>query len=265
MTPPERIPAAGSNGPTGRGKKPGPHPHPEPGAHPHPESRLHPHPFLERLAAVPVVAILRAANAERFLEVGRVLYEGGVRAIEVTLTSRGALEAFGRLREELPGDAVLGVGTVRSAGDAELALEAGATYLVAPDFRPEVVAFAVERDLPVVPGALTPTEVVAAWGAGATAVKVFPVSAVGGAAYVKAVRAPLPEVPLVPTGGVGIDDIGAYLDAGAVAVGVGSPLLGDAGEPGGDLRGLAERARRAVAAAGEGRRSGSGHPRGVSR
>jgi 2-dehydro-3-deoxyphosphogluconate aldolase / (4S)-4-hydroxy-2-oxoglutarate aldolase len=124
-----------------------------------------------------------------------------------------------------------------------------AGYLVAPDFRPEVVGWAVERGLPVVPGALTPTEVAAAWGAGATAVKVFPVSAVGGPAYVRAVRAPLPEVPLVPTGGVGIDDIGAYLDAGAAAVGLGSPLLGDAGDPHGDLAALADRTRRAVAAA----------------
>jgi 2-dehydro-3-deoxyphosphogluconate aldolase/(4S)-4-hydroxy-2-oxoglutarate aldolase len=196
-----------------------------------------------------VVAILRAADAGRFLDVGRQLYEGGVRAIEVTLTSQGALEAFGRLREELPEDAVLGVGTVRSSADAERAVEVGATYLVAPDFRGDVVAFGVGRGVPVVPGALTPTEVVAAWGAGATAVKVFPVSAVGGAAYVKAVRAPLPEVPLVPTGGVGLDDIGAYLAAGAVAVGIGSPLLGDAGDPGGDLDALAGRARRAVAAA----------------
>jgi 2-dehydro-3-deoxyphosphogluconate aldolase / (4S)-4-hydroxy-2-oxoglutarate aldolase len=205
--------------------------------------------FLERLAAVPVVAILRAADAGRFLEVGRVLYEGGVRAIEVALTSEGALAAFGRLREELPGDALLGVGTVRSAGDAERAVDAGAAYLVAPDLRPEMVGFAVGRGIPVVPGALTPTEVAAAWAAGATAVKVFPVSAVGGPGYVKAVRAPLPEVPLVPTGGVGIDDIGAYLAAGAAAVGLGSPLLGDAGDPGGDLGALADRARRAVAAA----------------
>ena len=205
--------------------------------------------FLDRVGAVPVVAILRAGDAGRFLEVGRVLYEGGVRAVEVTLTSRGALEAFGRLREELPGDALLGVGTVRSVGDAERAVDAGATYLVAPDFRAEVVAWAAGRDVPVVPGALTPTEVAAAWAAGATAVKVFPVSAVGGPAYVKAIRAPLPEVPLVPTGGVGIDDLGAYLAAGAVAVGVGSPLLGDAGDPGGDLEALAGRARRAVAAA----------------
>jgi 2-dehydro-3-deoxyphosphogluconate aldolase/(4S)-4-hydroxy-2-oxoglutarate aldolase len=205
--------------------------------------------FLDRLAAVPVVAILRAADAGRFLEVGRVLYEGGLRAIEVTLTSSGALEAFARLRDELPGDAMLGVGTVRAVADAERAVAAGATYLIAPDFRPEVVTWASERDLPVVPGALTPSEVAAAWAAGATAVKVFPVSAVGGPAYVKAVRAPLPEVPLVPTGGVGIDDVGAYLDAGAVAVGIGSPLLGDAGDPGGDLGGLGERARRAVAAA----------------
>ena len=205
--------------------------------------------FLERLAAVPVVAILRAAEAERFLEVGWVLYRGGVRAIEVTLTSRGALEAFGRLQEELPEDAVLGVGTVRSVEQAERAVAAGATYLVSPEFRPEVVAWAVGRGVPVVPGALTPTEVAAAWGAGATAVKVFPVSALGGAAYVKAVRAPLPEVPLVPTGGIGIGDVGAYLAAGAVAVGIGSPLLEDAGDPGGDLDGLAGRARRAVAAA----------------
>jgi 2-dehydro-3-deoxyphosphogluconate aldolase / (4S)-4-hydroxy-2-oxoglutarate aldolase len=212
-----------------------------------------PQPFLEQVAAVPVVAILRAADAGRFLEVGRVLYEAGVRAVEVTLTSAGALEAFARLREELPSDALLGVGTVRSAGDAERAVGAGATYLIAPDFRPEVVSWAVERGVPVVPGALTPTEIAAAWGAGATAVKVFPVSAVGGPAYLKAVRAPLPEVPLVPTGGVGIDDIGAYLAAGAVAVGIGSPLLGDAGDPGGDLDGLGERARRAVAAAGSSR------------
>jgi 2-dehydro-3-deoxyphosphogluconate aldolase/(4S)-4-hydroxy-2-oxoglutarate aldolase len=209
--------------------------------------------FLERLAAVPVVAILRAAGSERFVEVGRVLYEGGVRAIEVTLTSRGALEAFGRLRAELPGDAVLGVGTVRSVEHAERAVAAGAAYLVSPEFRPAVVGWAGGRGVPVVPGALTPTEVAAAWEAGATAVKVFPVSAVGGAAYVKAVRAPLPEVPLVPTGGIGIDDVGAYLAAGAVAVGIGSPLLGDAGDPGGDLGGLAGRARRAVAAAGSGR------------
>jgi 2-dehydro-3-deoxyphosphogluconate aldolase / (4S)-4-hydroxy-2-oxoglutarate aldolase len=222
---------------------------PESGGVPGPARAAHPHPFLERLAVVPLLAILRAAEAGRFLEIGRVLYEGGVRAIEVTLTSAGALDAFGRLVEELPGDAVLGVGTVRSAADAEAALTAGAAYLVAPDFRPEMVAFAVERGVPVVPGGLTPTEIAAAWAAGATAVKVFPVSAVGGPAYLRAVRAPLPEVPLVPTGGVGLDDIGAYLAAGAVAVGIGSPLLGDAGDPGGDLDALADRARRAVAAA----------------
>jgi 2-dehydro-3-deoxyphosphogluconate aldolase / (4S)-4-hydroxy-2-oxoglutarate aldolase len=222
--------------------------------------------FLERVAAVPVVAILRAADAGRFLEVGRVLYQGGVRAVEVTLTSEGALAAFARLREELPGDALLGVGTVRTVGDAERAAAAGATYLIAPDLRADVVAWAVERELPVVPGALTPTEVAAAWAAGATAVKVFPASAVGGPAYVKAVRAPLPEVPLVPTGGVGIDDIGAYLAAGAAAVGVGAPLLGDAGDPAGDLDALAARARRAVAAAtGAARRRGPGNPGGVPR
>jgi 2-dehydro-3-deoxyphosphogluconate aldolase/(4S)-4-hydroxy-2-oxoglutarate aldolase len=135
---------------------------------------------------------------------------------------------------------------------ARAALLAGAEFIVGPTTNREVITLCRRYDKVVMPGALTPTEVAAAWGAGATAVKVFPVSAVGGPAYVTAVRAPLPEVPLVPTGGIGIDDIGAYLAAGAAAVGLGSPLLGDAGDPGGDLDGLAERARRAVAAAGAG-------------
>jgi 2-dehydro-3-deoxyphosphogluconate aldolase/(4S)-4-hydroxy-2-oxoglutarate aldolase len=205
--------------------------------------------FLERLAAVPVVAILRAATGDRFLDAARVLYDAGLRSIEVTLTSARALDAFAALRAELPGDALLGVGSVRSPADVDAAVEAGAAYLVAPLFRADLVVRAVVRDVPVVPGALTPSEVAAAWAAGAAAVKVFPVSAVGGPAYLKAVLAPLPEVPLVPTGGVGIDDIAAYLAAGAVAVGIGSPLLGDAGEAGGDLDGLRDRARRAAAAA----------------
>jgi 2-dehydro-3-deoxyphosphogluconate aldolase/(4S)-4-hydroxy-2-oxoglutarate aldolase len=247
MTPPRPIPAAGSG--TSAGREAARPPANPAGPHPAPRGAAPTHPFLEQVAAVPVVAILLAADAGRFLEVGRVLYGAGVRAVEVTLTSAGALEAFGRLRGELPPDAWLGVGTVRSAADAERAVDAGATYLIAPDFRPEVVAWAVERGVAVMPGALTPTEIGAAWEAGATAVKVFPVSAVGGPAYLKAVRAPLPEVPLVPTGGVGIDDIGAYLAAGAAAVGIGSPLLGDAGDPGGDLEALGDRARRAVAAA----------------
>src|SRR4029434_8255119 len=151
------------------------------------------------------------------------------------------------------GDCGPGGGDGAVAGGCRGGGGGGAAYLVAPDLRPEVVAWAVERGVPVVPGALTPTEVAgawsagatagkvvpvwpgaltptevaAAWAAGATAVKVFPVSAVGGPAYLKAVRAPLPEVPLMPTGGVGIDDIGAYLAAGAAAVGVVAPLLGD--------------------------------------
>jgi 2-dehydro-3-deoxyphosphogluconate aldolase / (4S)-4-hydroxy-2-oxoglutarate aldolase len=205
--------------------------------------------FLEQLEAAPVVAILRAATADRFAEVARVLRDAGVRNLELTLTSRGALAAFAGVRAELPDGVLLGVGTVRSAADVDAAVDAGAAYLVTPLLRPEVVARAVQRQVPVIAGALTPSEIDAAWAAGAAAVKVFPVSAVGGPAYVTAVRAPLPEVPLVPTGGVGLDDVGAYLAAGAVAVGGGSPLLGDAGQAGGDLDRLADRARRAVAAA----------------
>jgi 2-dehydro-3-deoxyphosphogluconate aldolase / (4S)-4-hydroxy-2-oxoglutarate aldolase len=205
--------------------------------------------LLDRLAAAPIVAILRAATADRFLDAGLALCKAGVRAVEVTLTSAGALDAFARLRAELPADTLVGVGSVKSTADVDAAAAAGAGYLVTPLFRPDLVARAVEQDVPMIAGALTPSEIAAAWAAGAAAVKVFPVSAVGGPSYIKAVRAPLPEVPLVPTGGVEINDIFAYLAAGAVAVGIGSPLLGDACEVDGDLQALRERARRAVTAA----------------
>ena len=202
-------------------------------------------PFLERLAAVPLVAILRAAGAGRFLEVGRVLYEAGVRGIEVTLTSEGALEAFGRLREELPGDALLGVGTVRSVADAELAVAAGAGYLVAPDLRPEVVGWAVERGLPVVPGALTPTEVARA-ARRCSVVKLFPAS-LGGPALLRALRGPFPTLAVVPTGGVTAADLRDWVAAGALAVGAGTDLCPPDAVERGDSRALEAGAARYMA------------------
>ena len=177
-----------------------------------------------------------------------VLVEEGILSLELTLTTPGLLEALTELVDRYTNTADVGVGTVLTESEAQRALDSGAQYLVTPTMNLPVIELAVERQVAIFPGGLTPSELAAGWDAGATAVKVFPVSAVGGPAYVKAVRAPLPEVPLVPTGGGGIDDIGAYLDAGAAAVGLGSPLLGDAGDPDGDLAALADRARRAVAA-----------------
>jgi 2-dehydro-3-deoxyphosphogluconate aldolase/(4S)-4-hydroxy-2-oxoglutarate aldolase len=184
----------------------------------------------------PVVAILRASSAARFPEVAAALHEAGVTAVEFTLTTPGALEA---LRECAGHAHPLGAGTVLTAEDADKAVEAGAAYLITPTVALEVIAEGRRLGVPVIAGALTPTEIHQAWTAGATMVKVFPAS-VGGPAYISAVRAPLPHVPLVPTGGIGVADAAAYLAAGARAVGMGSPLIGDACSSG-DLDPLRDR------------------------
>ena len=185
----------------------------------------------------PVIAILRADTATRFAEVTATLHEAGITAVEFTLNTPGALDAI----RECSGFAhPVGAGTVLTALDAARAVDAGAAYLITPTVCPEVIAEGRRMDVPVYCGAFTPTEIHSAWLAGATMVKIFPAS-VGGPAYVEAIRGPLPEIPLIPTGGVGLSDVRAYLDAGATALGMGSPLVGDACT-GGDLDALRERA-----------------------
>ncbi|MEC3952968.1 bifunctional 4-hydroxy-2-oxoglutarate aldolase/2-dehydro-3-deoxy-phosphogluconate aldolase [Nocardia sp. CDC153] len=186
---------------------------------------------------IPVVAILRAPSAKRFAEVTAVLQESGITAVEFTLNSAGALDAI----RDCAGFAhPVGAGTVLTAQDAERAVDAGAAYLITPAVIEEVIAEGRRLGVPVISGALTPTEIHRAWTAGSSMVKVFPAS-IGGPEYIKAVRAPLPDIPLVPTGGVGLGEARAYLDAGAAALGIGSPLIGDACA-GGDLDALRERA-----------------------
>lgn len=199
----------------------------------------------QALAACPLVAILRAGSAERFGAITDVLVAAGVRAVEFTFTTPGVVKAIGAYAARKPADVVLGAGTVTSTEDAKRAVDAGASYLVAPTVDLEVIEWAVAHDVPILPGALTPTEIHVAWKAGAYAVKVFPAS-VGGPAYVKAIRGPLPEIPLVPTGGVNVANARAYLDAGAKALGIGSPLQGKVADDG-DFAALAERARTLVA------------------
>ena len=201
---------------------------------------------LAALKNVPVIAILRSRDATRLTEVSTVLAESGITAIEFTLTTAGAIEALREYAKAKPASVVLGAGTVLDADMAEAAVEAGATYLITPALRPAVVDAAKRLDVPVIPGALTPTEILTAWESGVSAVKVFPAPLVGGPEYLKAVLAPLRHIPLVPTGGVGVDDAADYLAAGATAVGIGTPLTGDALE-GGSLAALRERAERVVA------------------
>jgi 2-dehydro-3-deoxyphosphogluconate aldolase / (4S)-4-hydroxy-2-oxoglutarate aldolase len=173
-----------------------------------------------------VIAIVRLRDAAPVIAVMEAIHAGGIRCIEISLTTPGALEALGRARARLP-DAFLGVGTVTSIEDAEHALEAGAQFLVTPVTLPELVPVAHERDAPVAMGALTPTEVHAALGAGADLVKLFPASAVD-PAYVGALLGPLPRARIVPTGGVDLSNARAWLSTGAVALGVGGGLT-DAG------------------------------------
>ncbi|RZQ59340.1 bifunctional 4-hydroxy-2-oxoglutarate aldolase/2-dehydro-3-deoxy-phosphogluconate aldolase [Amycolatopsis suaedae] len=182
--------------------------------------------FLDELTTHRLVAILRADDTSRFTAVGRVLRDSGVRLLEAALTTPGAPEAITELVRELP-DVIVGAGSVREPGDVDTAAEAGAAFLVTPTVNPAVLARAEELKLPVLAGAYTPTEIDQAWRLGATAVKLFPAAQAGGVDYVKAVRAPLPDVPLVPTGGVGPQDVRPYLDAGAVAVAVAGPLIGE--------------------------------------
>lgn len=190
------------------------------------------------------MAILRAPSSDRFVDVARSLVGAGITCLEVTLTSPGALEAIGELRSVLPDEIDVGAGTVTTADDARRAIEAGAGFLVSPSCELDVVAAALEAGVASYPGAFTATEVLAAWRAGASVVKLFPASAAG-PSYVRNLAGPFPDIPLIPTGGVGLDQIGSWIKAGVVGVGLGGPLLGDAAT-GGDLSALAERARKAL-------------------
>lgn len=193
------------------------------------------------------MAIVRGNDPDASLASLLTLAEEGVALAEVSLTGQRALQVLARARRELGAGAPLGAGTVVTGADAEAAAQAGASFLVSPALG-EGMARGAELGLPVLPGAFTPTEVAAAHQVMGGPVKVFPAS-LGGPAYIKALTAPFPAIPLVAVGGVSLDEAGSYLDAGAVAVAVGSPLLGDAPD-GGDQQDLRKRARGLLAALG---------------
>jgi 2-dehydro-3-deoxyphosphogluconate aldolase/(4S)-4-hydroxy-2-oxoglutarate aldolase len=189
-----------------------------------------------------VVAVFRAPTAEHFVPASEVLWDAGVRCFEYTLTTAGALDALIALRKTLP-DALVGVGTVRSVDHLRAAVDAGAEFTVSQIFLPELVDAARKQQIAFVPGALTPTEVVTAWNAGVPAVKVSPIGPLGGVSYLNELRGPLPDVAIMPTGGVTLEAAAQYLDAGAVAVGVSSALMADV-LFGGDLAAMKARAER---------------------
>jgi len=194
-----------------------------------------------------VIAIIRLPSAEGAVRAGEILAGAGLAAVEVTLTTPGALSAVSELRAALPASCLVGAGSVRTAEQAASARDAGAQFLVTPTVRPAVLA---ATDLPVVCGALTPTEIETAALAGAALVKVFPADRFG-PGYVRDVLAPMPELRLAPTGGVTADSVASYAAAGAVAVGVGSALVDPALVAAADWASLQQRASRFMAAAAE--------------
>lgn len=206
--------------------------------------------FRERLAATKIIAILRGDDTRYFPDIAQVLYDCGIRAIEATLTTPGALDAIATMQVELGPDTMVGAGSVRTVSDVDACAAVGADFLATPTFSPEVLERAHGYGIPAACGALTPTEIDGAWRHGAAVVNVFPARHAGGPGYIAAVHQPLPEIPLVPTGGVTLDDVDCYLGAGAFAIGVASPLVGDA-TCGGRLDQLSERASRFATAAGK--------------
>lgn len=177
---------------------------------------------------VPVIGILRGVDGPFFKRLMAASFAAGLQAIEVTMNTEGAEEMIAANRPLVPEGKLLGAGTVRTRAEAERALAAGAMFLVTPNLDAEVVECARSRKVPVIVGAMTPTEVHAAWKAGAAMVKVFPCGAVGGPRYIRELRGPFEEIPLVAVGGVSRDNVADYFAAGARAVGVSASLFGKA-------------------------------------
>lgn len=170
------------------------------------------------------IAIVRLNDLSQAVNIGRALHSGGITALEFTLTNQEAFDAIRQVRADLGANAVVGAGTVLDRQQAGKAIEAGAEFLVTPTFEPDVIACGREQAVPVVCGAFTPSEILHASQQGAAFVKVFPVRSLG-PAYIKDVLAPLPDLRLVPTGGVGLDNCAAFIQAGAFTVAVGSSLV----------------------------------------
>ncbi len=187
---------------------------------------------LERVGLIPV---LRAKNAAQAHAVVEAMIAGGVTVVEVTMTVPGAVDLLKELKKEYGTTLLLGSGTVTTADQCQATIDAGAEFVVSPSLHPDVIASTKKNGKVSCPGALTPTEAITAWNAGADYVKIFPCSALGGASYLKSLLAPFPQLKIIPTGGVTLQTAESFLRAGARALGVGSDLVNlaavDAGHP----------------------------------
>jgi 2-dehydro-3-deoxyphosphogluconate aldolase/(4S)-4-hydroxy-2-oxoglutarate aldolase len=201
---------------------------------------------LQRVLDTRIVAVIRATSGERLVDVARALIAGGVDVLEITFTVPRAIDVLKRVVDAVGGEALVGAGTVLDSETARAAMLAGAEFIVSPNTNVDVIRLCRRYDKLVMPGAFTPTEVLAAWEAGADIVKIFPCDSVG-PGYLKALHGPFPKIRLMPTGGIDIDNAAAFLKAGACALGVGSSLVSKGAVDSGDMAAITAMAKRFVA------------------
>ncbi|TBR58894.1 keto-deoxy-phosphogluconate aldolase [Westiellopsis prolifica IICB1] len=182
------------------------------------------HPWLTQVKKHRAIAVIRASKLELGRQMALAMASGGIKLIEITWNSANACELISKLRSELT-DCIIGTGTLLNLEQLYQAITAGAQFLFTPHVDPRMIQAAVAENIAIIPGALSPTEIVTAWNHGATCVKVFPVQAVGGASYIKSLQGPLGHIPLIPTGGVTLKNAEEFLQAGAIAVGLSSELF----------------------------------------
>jgi 2-dehydro-3-deoxyphosphogluconate aldolase/(4S)-4-hydroxy-2-oxoglutarate aldolase len=200
--------------------------------------------ILSAIIEIGIVPVVRTDSAEGAIRAIEAIYRGGIRAAEITMTVPGAIRALEKVADEFGDRLVLGAGTVLDPETARACILAGAEFIVTPSLNLATIELAKRYSKPIAPGALTPTEIVAAWQAGADVVKVFPCSAVGGAKYIKSLRAPFPQIEMIPTGGVNLETAGDFLRAGACAVAVGAELIDRANIHAGRYEVFEERAKK---------------------
>ena len=200
---------------------------------------------IEKIKEIGILPVIRADSADEARQVIEAIKSGGITTIEITMTVPNAIDLIADLSKS-DADILIGAGTVLDVENARKCVEAGAKFIISPALNLETIKFCNEREIVVMPGALTPTEVVVAWQAGADFVKVFPASAVGGASYLKSLKAPLPHIKLIPTGGASLKNAAEFFRAGAEAVGVGADLVDLQALREGRTRSISETARQYV-------------------
>jgi len=210
---------------------------------------------IQRIHETGLIPVVRAESSDLALRAVAALKTGGLDVLEVTMTVPGAIEVIRALAEEYGDQALVGAGTVLDPETADRCIQAGAQFIVSPALNEDTIDFCRQNDVAIFPGALTPTEVVRAWNAGADAVKIFPASAVGGASYLKSLRAPLPQIEMIPTGGVSLSTAAGFIAAGAFALGVGADLVDVKAIRSGETEKVTQAARAYIAAVSEARKS----------